>query len=71
MIKFKSTKEFNEAWGMFVAECGWGRWKMPKCSKQEQVGLRYLESERFKWLARCFSDWVKYAKNYLTEQNDL
>lgn len=65
---FESTKEFNEVWEDFCKKNQRESWKMPKCFYQEQMGIRYFNTARFRWIVETFELWLKWRRIYLDEK---
>lgn len=71
MIKFETIEEFNKVWEEFLITKSRENWRMPKCSYYETIGLKYLKSNRLKWIAETFKLWQLYAEDYLLNKQNI
>jgi len=62
MNKFKTVKEFNDAWEDFIEKERRQRWHMPSCPDWKQKGMAYTHTARFEWIVETFKLWEKYKK---------
>ena len=68
IIQFETIEEFNRVWEDFLVKCHRENWRMPHASYSEQVGLRYLKTARFQWIAETFRQWHLFATDYLSKK---
>ena len=72
ILKEMTTKEFSEEWRKFGVESGrfristTGRMTpigLPSVTTEQEKGMNYTVTSRYKWIVETFKKWVKYKKD--------